>query len=155
VSVVTKAWDDDELFTALPEAIRARQAVPEEFVQAAKNAFTWHDIDADLAQLTFDSTQGCQSAATRSDAASVRALTFTSPRLTIELEVTRDSLLGQVVPAQQATVEVQTQAGAKTTITSDEIGCFAVQPLPLGSFRLRCQATGGIDVLTGWVTLLT
>jgi hypothetical protein len=153
VSAVTESWDHDELFTSLRDAIRARQAVPEEFVQAAKNAFTWHNIDADLAQLTYDSTRALEPAATRSDAASVRALTFTSPRLTIELEVTGDSLLGQVVPAQQATVEVQTEAGVSVSIVSDEIGCFTVQPIPSVPFRLRCQATGGIDVLTGWIPL--
>jgi hypothetical protein len=150
---VTEAWNDDELLTLLRDALDARQAVPEEFVEAAKSAFTWHDIDAELAQLTYDSTRIPEPAATRSEAASVRALTFTSPRLTIELEVTGDSVLGQVVPAQQATVDVQTQADAGVSIPSDEIGCFAVQPLPSGPFRLRCQAAGGIDVVTGWITL--
>jgi hypothetical protein len=150
---VTKAWDDDDLFTAVRDALGARQAVPAEFVEAAKNAFTWHDIDAELAQLTYDSTRVAEPAATRSEAASVRALTFTSARLTVELEVTAGSLLGQVFPAQQATVDVQTQAGAGPSIPSDEIGCFAVQPLPSGPFRLRCQAAGGIDVVTGWITL--
>jgi hypothetical protein len=153
VSAVTEAWDDDELFTAMRDALRARRAVPAEFVEAAKSVFTWHNIDAELAQLTYDSTRVPEPATTRSDAASVRALTFTSPRLTIELEVSGDSLLGQVVPAQQATVEVQIQAGASTSIASDEIGCFAVQPLPASPFRLRCQATDGIDVLTGWILL--
>jgi hypothetical protein len=151
---VTKAWNDDEMLTALRDALGARRAVPEEFVEAAKNAFAWHDIDAELAQLTYDSTRVPEPAATRSEAASVRALTFTSARLTIELEVTRDSLLGQVIPAQQATVDVQAQAGAGISIPSDEIGCFAVEPLPSGPFRLRCQAAGGIDVVTGWITLL-
>jgi hypothetical protein len=150
---VSRACNDDELFTALRDALGARQAVPEEFVEAAKSAFTWHGIDAELAQLTYDSTRSPEPAATRSEAASVRALTFTSARLSIELEVTGDSLLGQVVPAQQATVDVQNQAGDSRSLSSDEIGCFAVQPLPSGPFRLRCQAAGGIDVVTGWITL--
>ena len=32
------------------------EAVPPEFVEAGKNAFAWHNIDAELAQLTYDSS---------------------------------------------------------------------------------------------------
>ena len=47
--------DDDELLAALGEAIRAREEVPEWFVETGKNAYAWHNIDAELAQLTYDS----------------------------------------------------------------------------------------------------
>jgi hypothetical protein len=153
-------WDDDDkLLAALRDALHTRRAVPPEFIEAGKNAFAWRNIDAELAELTYDSTQGPDPApVTRTDAASIRALTFTSARLTVELEVRGGSLLGQLVPAQAATVEVETRAGQDTEIPdeipTDEIGCFSVQPVPRGPFRLRCRATGGIDVLTGWVTLL-
>jgi hypothetical protein len=158
VSAVTSGLDDELLFAALRQAIRARQAVPPEFVAAAKNAFAWHDIDAELAQLTYDSSHGpaltaTRAEATQAEAASIRALTFTSPRLTIELEVNEDSLLGQVVPAQAATIEVQHRAGSRTAVPSDEVGCFAVHPIPREPFRLRCQTAGNADVLTGWITL--
>ena len=95
-------WDDEELFAELQHAIRARRDVPPEFVEAAKSAFAWRNIDAELAQLTYDSTDSARrsdlAAATRSEPASIRALTFTSAAMTIELEVTEDSVLGQVVP---------------------------------------------------------
>jgi hypothetical protein len=35
----------------------------------------------------------------------------------------------------------------------DEIGCFAIDPIPDGPFRLRCRTADGTDVLTGWITL--
>jgi hypothetical protein len=152
--MMAERWDDEELLAALQEALGARLAVPPEFVEAGKNAFAWHDIDAELARLTYDSTRGSSlAAATRSEAASIRALTFTSPRLTIELEVTADAVLGQVVPAQGATIEVQTNAGTEAVIGTDEIGCFSIDPIPGGPFRLRCQAPAMIDVLTSWITL--
>jgi hypothetical protein len=149
------AGDDEQLLAALKQAVGARRRVPPEFVQAAKDAFAWHDIDTELAQLTYDSVLGSQAAAlTRTQDASIRALTFSSPRLTIELEVTADSLLGQVIPTQVATVEVHAQAGgAAAVVSSDEIGCFSIQPVPGGPFRLRFLAPGGIDVRTGWITL--
>jgi hypothetical protein len=151
---VANGLDDEVLLAALRQAMRKRRAVPPEWVTAAKNAFAWRNIDAELALLTYDSTQGSAAAApTRAESASIRALTFSSPRLTIELEVTEDSLLGQVVPAQAAVLEVETRDGVQTSIPSDEIGCFSVHPIPVGSFRIRCQAADNADVLTGWITL--
>ena len=103
-------WDDDALLAALRQAVAARQAVPAEFVEAGKNAFAWHNIDAELAQLTYDSTRDSDYApSTRTETASIRALTFTSAHLTIELEVTSDSLLGQIVPTQTAAIKVQSR----------------------------------------------
>ena len=149
-----ESWDDEQLLAALRESIRARQAVPDEFVEMGKSAYTWHNIDAELAQLTYDSgTHGERTVAVRSETASIRALTFTSAHLSMELEVNEDCLLGQIIPPRAGTLEAQTRAGATTSTAVDEIGCFAVEPLPASPFRLRFRTTDGIDVVTGWVTL--
>jgi hypothetical protein len=146
-------WDDEQLLAALGEALRARQAVPDWFVETGKSAYAWHNIDAELAQLTYDSSHDTVGAAvTRSEAASIRSLTFTSPHLSLELEVTGNSLLGQVIPPRAGTLEIHTKTGVTTTPV-DEIGCFAVDPIPASPFRLRYRTTDGIDVLTGWITL--
>jgi hypothetical protein len=150
---VRDGGEDQELMAALREAMRARQAVPDWFVEMGKNAYAWHNIDAELAQLTYDSNRDRDLAGiTRSEAASIRALTFTSAHLSIQLEVTADSLLGQIIPPRDGTMEVHTNAGV-TSFPLDEIGCFYVEPLPAGPFRLRCRTTDGTDVLTGWITL--
>jgi hypothetical protein len=152
---VANGWDDDDILAALRHALSSRRAVPEQFVAAGKSAFTWRNIDAELAQLTYDSSRGADLAGrTRAEPASIRALSFTSAHLSIEVEVTEDALLGQVIPAQAATLEVQTGTGTPTPVSSDEIGCFSIQPPPRGTFRLRCRTASGIDVLTGWITLL-
>jgi hypothetical protein len=153
VSTVAELWDDDELLAALRGALRARQAVPPEFVAAGKSAFAWHNIDAELAQLTYDSERDAESAPSRSEAASVRALTFSSPHLTVELEVTPDALVGQIVPIQAGTVEVVTGTGQAQAVSADEIGCFSISPIPAAPFRLRCRTATGIEALTGWITL--
>jgi hypothetical protein len=153
VSVVNNG-DDEELLAALREAVSARQAVPEEFVEAGKSAFAWHSIDAELAQLTYDSTHSADlTALTRTESASIRALTFTSKRAHIELEVVESSLVGQILPVQQATIEVQARDDAEQAITTDETGCFSIHPIPRGPFRLRCRLTVGSDILTSWITL--
>jgi len=157
VSVVTDGWDDEEFLTVLQQALSGRRDVPPEFVAAAKSAYAWRNIDVELAQLTYDST--CDyapvrsEAAASSEAASIRALTFTSPHLSIELEVMEDSLFGQVHPAQAASVEVHARTDPETAIPTDEVGCFVIHPIPRSPFRLRCRAAASIDVLTSWLTL--
>jgi len=145
--------DDDELLEALGEALRAREQVPEWFVETGKNAYAWHNIDAELAQLTYDSSRDRDAvSAMRSETASIRALTFTSAQLSVELEVTTGSLVGQIIPPRAGTLEVHTTAGVASSLM-DEIGCFAVTPIPNSPFRLRCRTEDGTDVLTGWITL--
>jgi len=154
VSKVTKGWDDEEVLAALQQALRAQRAVPPAFIEAGKSAFAWHNIDAELAQLTYDSIlDPAPELAMRAEAASIRALTFTSAHLTIELEVAQDSLLGQIIPAQPATIRVQPRTGAETALATDEIGCFSVQPIPSGPFRMHCRTAADVDALTGWITL--
>jgi hypothetical protein len=146
--------DNEQLWAALKESLQAQQAVPPEFIEAAKNVYTWHNGDAELAQLTYDSVcdQGT-APGFRSKTASIRALTFTSAHLTIELEVNEDSLIGQVIPIRGGTVEVQARAGVIAVIPVDEVGSFPVRPIPGCSFRLRWWPGDGSDVLTGWITL--
>jgi len=93
-------------------------------------------------------------ASLRSEAATIRALTFASARFSIEVEVTDDALLGQLIPPQPGTVELQTPAGETAGAAIDEVGCFSIEPKPNGQFRLRFRAEGQPEVLTGWLTLL-
>jgi len=150
---VLEGWDDEQLLAALGEAVKAREAVPEWFVETGKNAYAWHNIDAELAQLTYDSQADAgQMAVARSETASIRALTFTSAHLSIELEVADGSLLGQVVPPQPGALETHTRSGM-TTSPVDEAGFFALEPIPASPFLLRFRATDGASVMTGWITL--
>ena len=155
---LSPGWGDEELLDALRQAFAARRAVPPEFVQAGQNAFAWHNIDADLAQLTYDSTDRTEElAATRAqEEAAIRVLTFTSAQagLQIELEVQEDALAGQILPMQSAAIELQTKAGTQQPISADEVGCFWISPIPSEDFRLRCRpVAGNAEVITVWVRL--
>jgi hypothetical protein len=156
---LTKQWwrDDDELFAALDEALREARAVPRRFVEAGKAAYAWHNVDAELAALTYDSAAAAdredrELAITRAEPAPLRSLTFASGRLRIQLEVTHEALLGQVVPAQAAAIELRT-AVDRRDIAVDELGWFRIRPIPTGSFRLHCRPAEGPAVLTDWITL--
>jgi hypothetical protein len=147
-------WDDEQLLAALREALGADEAVPPEFIELGKNAYAWHNIDAELAQLTYDSSHEPDHALSlRAEAASIRALTFTSAHLTIELEVSEDSVLGQVIPAQSGTIEIQGRDAAIASTEADEVGCFLIRPIPDSPFRLRFRTADDTDILTGSITL--
>ena len=95
------SWDDEALLAALQQAwpgppgraARVRRG-GQERVRVAQ-----HRRRAGPAHLRLGTATAERAAAARAEAASIRALTFTSAHLTIELEVTPDSLVGQVVPA--------------------------------------------------------
>ncbi|TWD79128.1 hypothetical protein FB561_0183 [Kribbella amoyensis] len=151
--------DDDQLVAVLADALDEARAVPPEFVEAGKAAYVWRTIDAELAALTYDSVADAELAGTlRADSATLRALTFASADLTIELEVTADALLGQVVPVEAGRVTAYAGPAADTldrvevgTAVIDELGFFVLRPVPAGSFRLLCRTASGITALTGWI----
>jgi hypothetical protein len=147
-------WNDEELLAALRTAVHARDAIPAAWIEMGRSAYAWHSIDAELAELTRDSAAGVgASAPVRSEAATIRSLTFSSAHLTIEVEVTEEGLFGQILPPREGTIEVQTQAGPVGTARVDVTGCFCVEPVPGGRFRLHCRTTDDIDAATVWVTL--
>jgi hypothetical protein len=145
-------WEDDnDLLALLEEALDAEGDVPPDFIAAGKAAFAWRTIDAELAALVYDSDR--EPALTRNQTtADLRALTFASAHVTIELELTGVGLIGQLVPPSTAEIDVQTAAGVTSSVTTDELGCFTIRVIPQEPFRLRCRAGETIDVLTTWIT---
>lgn len=144
--------NDEQLLAELRDALLTAQQVPPEFVAAGKAAFAWRTVDAELAALSYDSTTAEDLADTRTEYAGVRALSFRASDVSIELEVTSDAVLGQLVPPRAGQIEVQTQDGARQQVTADETGWFTIRPLPRTSFRLQVR-TAGANLITEWVTL--
>ncbi|SEB44828.1 hypothetical protein SAMN04489727_1834 [Amycolatopsis tolypomycina] len=139
--------DDDSLVADLGKALRARTEVPDRLVEIGKGAFAMRTVDAELATLT---TAGLAGA--RAEPARLRTMTFTARDAGIELEVTEDALLGQVVPPRAGEVEVQTRDGAATTVTVDDVGWFVIRPRPAGLFRLLSRSVDGTKIVTEWTT---
>src|SRR5664280_1593731 len=83
--------------------------------------------------------------------ARLRALTYGTADLTLELEVHSGELIGQVIPAVEDEVVLVTETGDVRTFTVDDFGCFTVSPLPEHPFRLRIGA--GAPVTTPWINL--
>jgi hypothetical protein len=154
--MVAHRWDDEEILRALKHAFRARQAVPRVFVEAGRSAFAWRNVGVELAQLTYDSARDRDrepALSPRADAAAARTLTYASAHLTIELEVTPGIARGQLLPDRGSVLTVQPRAGEESLVQASETGCFCLEPVPPGPFRLHCRTAAGINVITGWITL--
>jgi hypothetical protein len=152
--VSTTWWGDDtRLLATLDDALRSAAEVPAGFVRTARACYLWHGIDAEIATLTYDSAARREPALTRTGVAEVRALTFTSPRLSVHLQVHRHGLHGQLVPPDAGEVELWSIAGPGRRIQADDVGWFVVRPLPTGAFRLRCRVGDETAVFTDWITL--
>jgi len=130
VSPVAEQWNDDEIMGRLAQAWQAADDVPADFIAAGKAAFAWRDIDSELAELVYDSALEAELSAVpvRAERAHLRAMTFTSTDLTIEIEITGEALLGQVVPMQDGEVEVITPAGKAQAGPIDDVGGFTIRP---------------------------
>jgi hypothetical protein len=152
---VTGAWwnDDDALLTAVREALAGRDDVPDTFVQLGKASFAWHDIDAELAALSYDSARDALAGAgTRAEPGTTRYLTFDASRLSIELEIVGEVLHGQLVPAQAGEIQLRRADGTADHATVNDVGYFTADP-PLGQFRLHCRTADDTVVQTDWITL--
>ncbi|MGI8459208.1 MAG: hypothetical protein ACR2LI_14005 [Propionibacteriaceae bacterium] len=148
--------DDSEPTPAFLAEVRAaladQDAVPRRVVEAGYAAFAWRSIDAELAELLYDSaTQELATSGSRSDQATVRAMTFASEQANIELEVHDDAVLGQIVPALSGDVVVIVDGEPVLRRPVDEVGVFRLQPVPTGTFRLRFEGAG-TTILTGPIT---
>ena len=124
-------WTDDELLDALRDALVTTEEVPRAFVEAGKAAFVWRTIDAELAALTYDSAWDSPAVpAIRSESATLRSLTFASDGWTIEIELTPDGVLGQLDPPEAGTVSARGDGGKLASAEIDDLGFFALRPVP-------------------------
>lgn len=156
------ALTGDALLRELDDLLARLDPVPPGLVDQVRRSFCWRTIDAELAELSFDSLVD------REVALAVRAGDLDlEPRLlgfgavvdgvdvSIELEVSTSGsvscLVGQLWPAFASTVDVQAGAGRGATVPVDELGRFQVEPVPQGPVRLRVHH-GRRVVQTTWVS---
>ena len=148
--------NDDELLAALGRALAAQEAVPEAVLEAAKGAYAWRTIDAELAALTFDSVTD-ELVGVRGGSGP-RALTFEHDDVVVEVEVVehgaRRTLVGHVAPGPLESIEVQQAGQAEPRRQdADALGRFQVPDLVAGPFRLLCRFAGRPAMLTEWVSI--
>lgn len=150
--------EDEELLQELRAAARRFDPPPDSVLEAARASLTWRTIDAELAALEFDSVVDLATTAVRSSEGP-RLLTFAAPGLSIEVEVSpigaRRQLVGQLVPAQPARIDVR-HAGGVTTVRADQLGRFGADAISAGPVSLRCHLgddPSSLPVVTEWIPL--
>ncbi|MGY1578959.1 hypothetical protein [Streptomyces sp. MN13] len=134
----------------LRQAAAVLDPVPAELRRVAVDAYSLHDLDARLAELTFDSLVDAVPVRGATDVP--RMLTFRTGELSVDVEVTAHGLIGQVLPPQPARIEVLggPHPAAPDTLTADTMGRFTSDVPPAGPFALRLR-TGGEVVVTEWL----
>ena len=147
--------DDEALMAELAAAVAEEASVSERRRTAAKAAFTWRTVDAELADLLHDSALDA-GAAVRSTGSAPRTLTFARGAVTLEIEVDDDSLLGEVVdedPARgPATVTLQRPDGGDRSAETDASGFFRFENVAAGPARFVVTRAGW-SLTTPWATI--
>ncbi|NYJ07965.1 hypothetical protein [Petropleomorpha daqingensis] len=148
---MSERWepDDDELLSALGEALQEEDAVPPRVTAMGKGLFSLYSLEAELAALE----QGDKLlAGVRSTSTGARELDFTLGTLTLHVELSSRQLSGQVVPPQPGEIDVQTQGDRPRRVEVDEVGWFTVTPPPRGEFRLLFLGADGLRAVTDWIS---
>lgn len=151
-----EGWDietmtDDELLATLGRALREADPVPSQVTEFAKAGYGWRTIDAELAELVFDSAVE-ELAGVRSDD-ETRQVTFRAPGVEIEVAVLAEGarrIIGQLVPPQPAEIELRFNGESRST-QSDHLGRFAFHDVPTGPISLRCDLGDDQTVQTDWM----
>jgi hypothetical protein len=162
--------DDSVLLAAVGRVLEAIDPVPAGVLDAARAAFGWREVDAELAALIADSAEA--SAGVRGDddggpdapgaatagTSAARVVTFDGPTGGVEVELSRGRagsvrLLGQVVPAGRAEVEVRTPAGPGPRTETDDVGVFVVDGVPRGPVSLRVSRPDAPPMVTAWTRI--
>ncbi|MBT3150460.1 hypothetical protein HTV45_06085 [Streptomyces sp. CHD11] len=146
------SFDGDIGSGLLEEELRQAAAVldplPPELLQIAVDAYALHDLDARVAELTFDSL--VDAIPVRGAADPPRMLTFSAGEVTLDVEVSGQGLMGQVLPPQPARIEVLGGPRPTAALTADDMGRFTADTTPSGPFALRLRA-GDEVVTTEWM----
>jgi hypothetical protein len=145
--------DDQQLLAVLGRAIDAADPVPAAVTEFAKAGFSLRTLDAELAELVFDSATE-ELVGVRSEG-ETRQVTFRAPGVEIEVAVVAEGtrrIVGQLVPPQSATIELR--HGTERQVTqSDTLGRFTFYDVPAGPVSLRCDLGGDQSVQTDWLIL--
>lgn len=146
-------WDDDDQLLAALRSALDEDGVPSRLVQQAKDMYLWRNVDEELAALTYDSLVDSSPVATRTETAPLRTLTFSTARLTIELDVAPDALHGQLIPPRSGEVELESATGVRRRAAVSDLGAFTLRPIPPGSFRLHCRTDEDHLATTPWISM--
>lgn len=146
--------NNEELIAELRAALNESDPVPTDVTEFARAAFSWRRIDAELAEIAYDSSTEDALAGVRSTT-TARIISFQAGRWTIDVEydASTQRLIGQVDPAQRVTVEIRF-TGVALAEDTDNLGRFRFDGVPSGPMSLVIRVPGDLEVIkTEWTVL--
>ncbi len=150
------AHDDDALEAIVKDALADAdtptipEAQKERMLRAARAAYVWRTVDEELERLSLTPETVLEESVRAPDSAQV--MEFRGDNLTLELELSATSIVGQLYPTHSGgTVTFTPAAGSPVVVSSDDMGCFTISRPVRGPFRLRCDIADS-SVVTDWIT---
>ena len=145
--------DLDRIPPELERVVHTADPVPLDVLEALRAIFPRRDLDAELAELVYDSLlddlTGVRGTGT------FRELTFEGTGATVDVAVTaQNRLSGQVTPPGRGQVELR-HSGGSFTVEADELGHFEASVVTEGPVSLRWlpENEDVPVVVTAWVVL--
>lgn len=146
-------WADEDLLDELGAALREEEQVEAGFIRAARMAFAWRNVDAELETLGLGAGHDLAGLAgvRGTGPGAPRLLSFHGGQVSVEVEVDETGMVGQLTPPGPGEVTLITADGPRVSVTTDEVGGFTLPPTS-GAIRLDCVCAAG-HFITEWTTL--
>ena len=145
--------EEESLLSLLRRGLDASDQAPADVTDFAKAALSWRSIDAELAQLSYDSSEESATTGVRGLVAE-RILAFESEEWMIDLEFNPfdGHLMGQIEPAGEMTIELHV-IGRVLITQSDDQGRFGFEGIYNGPVAIVTRIGGEQVVKTEWIVL--
>jgi hypothetical protein len=154
-NVRSRPWEDeDALLGNLGAAVSGPGRVPDSVREAGRAAFALRTAGAGVvvASVDYDSLLDDGRQLRTDEPAAPRLLTFQAEGLCVEIELTEDRVVGQLIPPAAGEVAMMTVEGVAGQTEADSMGCFVLSRPAPGPVRFRCRI-GESTVVTDWVRL--
>jgi hypothetical protein len=150
--------EDERLLAAFRKVQEAADSpLPQRYVDLAMGSFALRMAQAELAILIEESELAGTASVARGKE---RLAVFGSRRLSVEVVVSplhragSWQLLGQIMPAKAARVQVRRQHQAEqASVTADDLGFFMLDQLTSGPLSLSIEVTGEPPIFTEWMVI--
>ena len=145
--------NEETLIEMLGRSLRQTDPTPSTVSEFAKALFTWRNIDAELAELAYDSIHDDVHEGVRS-AGATRMASFEVEEWTIDIEhdPSNGRIVGRLSPETTFTVELQCD-GALSVSGSDDRSRFEFDHVATGPISLVFRLEDGGTLKTDWIIL--
>ena len=136
VDRIARAFDDD------------LDPIPTRLSDAARSAFGWRRVDAELAEILFDSAEG-ELVGIRGTNTDRRSFRYAANDFVIRVHLTDETLIAMVEPPVSVPCRVVSD-GSSTDHRTDDLGELAID-LPDLPLRIEVDLPSG-TIVTPWIT---